>query len=204
MKVTIHLLLTVVLLVFSSCRKAVKEEIPLPLTEEEIKESIEYGAKNASLSFTEFTADWTVGLGYGKGKGNATLITPYLRLSLLSKQLSPSGEKPDAHMIDMVVKEDIEFLNFEVTLYGSSPEFARNAKFLLKYKSEQIHPSYSFMPPYSEIARDYTQRAKGRVKFKKEGIPEDATVILVASFQADEEAEETSVCEFVFDLSEYK
>jgi len=204
MKVMMHLLLMAILLFFSSCRKAVKEETPIPLTEEEIKESVEYGVKNASLSFTEFTAGWTVNLGYGKGKGSATLITPFLRIALLSKQLFPSGEKLDAHMIDKVAKEDIEFLNFEVMLYGESTEFARTAKFLLRYDSKQVHPSYFFMPPYSEIARDYTQRAKGRVKFKKEGIPEDAVVTLVASFQADGEAEEISVCEFIFDLPEYK
>lgn len=191
------------LLLSSGCGKTDKQEVVLPLTEKEIAKAVDYGIKNASLSVTEFTSGWTVDMGYKQGKGTATIITPFLRVALLSRQAALSGEEIPDLLIKTAIKEDLEFINFEVILFGGSPTFARDTLFLLKYDTKQVQPSYCFMPPYSEIARDYTQIAKGRVKFQRTGIPADAKIVLVASFKTEEEAEDVSVCEFAFDLSKY-
>lgn len=203
MKKIIGILLGMVLLISSGCKEKKQQEVILPLTDEQIAKAIEYGVKNASLSFTEFTHDWTVNLGYDQGKGTATIITPFLRVALLSKQGVVVGGKTDEQVIKMALEEEKDYINFELLLFGGSPRFARTAKFLLKYGDKEVLPSYCFMPSYSEIARDYTQTAKCRVKFKKEGIPEDAKVILVVSFKPDEDIKDISVCEFVFELSKY-
>ncbi len=204
MKIKIWVLVGAVLLFFTGCRQTVKENVVLPLTDKEIEDALDYGEKNASFTLTEFTSDWTVDKGYHRGKGKATIVTPFLRVALLGRQAALTGEKLDSHLIKTALKEDIESLNFEVTLYGSSSRFARSTKFLLKCGKKQVQPDYFFMPPYGEIARDYTQVAKGRVMFKKEGIPDDAEVILVASFNTDEEMKEVSICRFPFDLKRYK
>ena len=204
MRKTFFVLFGVVLLLFQGCGRKTEEGTVSPLTDEEIRQASDFGAENAELSLTEFTYDWTVDLGYGQGKGNATIITPFLRVALLSRQAALTGKKPDEYLIKAAMKEDAGSMNFEVLLFGGSPKFGRTVQFLLKYNDVELKPSYFFMPPYSEIARDYTQTAKGRVKFKKEGIPADAEVVLAASFKTEEEIDEVSLCEFRFDLKKYR
>ncbi len=190
------------LLLFGCGKKAIQEAV-LPLTEEQISRAVDYGIKNASLSVTEFTRDWTVDLGYDQGKGTATIITPFLKVALLSRQAALSGEKPDERVIRTAIKEDTDFINFDLLLFGGSPKFPRTVEFHLKYAGREIKPSYCFMPSYGEIARDYTMSAKCRVKFSRAGIPPDAKIVLVASFKPDEETKEVSVAEFQFDLKKY-
>ncbi len=204
MRKIFFVLIGVFLLLFQGCGKKAAEETVLPLTEDEIRQALDFGAENADLSLTEFTYDWTVSKGYAQGKGTATIITPFLRVALLSRQAALTGKKPDDYLIKAAMREDADLINFEVMLFGGSPKFGRTVQFLLKHNNEEIEPSYSFMPHYSEIARDYTQSAKGRAKFKKEGIPENAKITLSASFKPEEEMDETSVCEFAFNLAEYK
>ncbi len=194
-----------VLLVFSGCRsKKSMEEAVLPLTEAQIQEALEFGAKNSELSTREFTADWTVDIGYGESRGNTTIVTPFLRVALLGKEAAIAGRKPDTKIINSVLKEEANYITFNVMLFGGYPQFGRSVKFILKHGEEEIAPHYMSMPPYSQMGRDYTQSATGSAKFKRAGIPENAKVTLVATFNVDPETTDIHTCKFEFDLSRYK
>ncbi|MBN1446223.1 MAG: hypothetical protein JW957_09000 [Candidatus Omnitrophica bacterium] len=205
MKKGVGILFAIVLLVFSGCRsKGTTEGTVIPLTEAQIKEALDLGAKNSELSIREFTADWTVDIGYGESRGSTTIITPFLRVALLGKEAALAGKKPDDRTINAVLKEEVNHITFNVTLFGGYPQFGRSVKFILRHGEEEISPDYMFMPPYSQMGRDYTQSATGSVKFKKESVPENAKVILVATFNVDPETADVHTCKFEFDLSKYK
>ncbi|MCM8777949.1 MAG: hypothetical protein NC905_06810 [Candidatus Omnitrophica bacterium] len=190
---------------FPGCNRKTAE-IPLPLSETEIQEAIEYGIKNAELSTTEFVSDWSVDLGYGEGKGKATLITPFLKVAFLAKQAQIQGQKVKRDIIEKVLKEDSDCLVFDILLFGGYPQFGRTVEFSLKYDGKEIQPVYKFIPPYAEISRDYTQSVKGNVKFKKTDIPKNCIVVLKAQFNMSEEPEvkEKYTCEFEFALNKYR
>jgi len=192
-----------ILLLISGCSKK-QIAVQLPISEKEIEEAIEYGIKNASLSTTEFVSDWTVSSGYGGGKGSATIVTPFLRTALLAKQAEMTGQKVKRELIEQVLKKDANELTFDVLLFGEYPQFGKSVQCSLKYDNKTIQPVYQFIPPYGEMARDYTQAVKGTVKFKKEGIPATAKVVLCFSFNVSEEGKEKYTCEFEFDLSKYR
>ena len=198
------LLLLAILLFISGCSKNKKTGVQLPISEKEIEEAIKYGIKNAELSTTEFVSDWTVNMGYGEGKGTATIVTPFLRIALLSKQAKMAGQKVKRELIEKVLKEDADEFTFDVLLFGGYPEFGRSVQCLLKYNNKKIQPVYQFIPPYAEIGRDYTQSVKGTVKFKKEGIPATAKIVLCFNFNVSKEEKEKYTCEFEFDLNKYR
>ncbi|MGB9693681.1 MAG: hypothetical protein ACPLYF_02445 [Fervidobacterium sp.] len=191
------------LIFFSGCNKKTVET-SLPLSEQGIEEAIEYGIKNAGLSTTEFVSDWTVNLGYGEGKGTATIVTPFLKVALLSKQAEMAGQKVNRTLIEKVLKEEADKLTFDILLFGGYPQFGRSVQCSLKYNNKIVHPLYQFVPPYGEMGRDYTQTAKGTVKFQKEDIAPTAKVVLSCSFNTTEEGKEKYTCEFEFDLSKYR
>lgn len=191
------------IIIFSGCNKKTAE-VSLPISENEMNEAIEYGIKNAGLSTTEFVSDWTVDLGYGEGKGKATIITPFLKTALLAKQAQMQGQKVKRELIVKALKEDTDCLIFEFLLFGGYPQFGRSAEFVLKCGDREIQPVYKFTPPYAEIGRDYTQSVKGNVKFKKTDIPTDAKVVLKIRFNVDEEGKDKYTSEFEFDLKKYR
>ncbi len=201
-KIVIFFSLTAVIF-FSGCNKK-SVEVPLPISEGEIEEAIEFGIKNAELSPTEIASNWTVNLGYGEGKGSATLITPFLRTALLAKQAQQMGQQVRREVIEKALTEDADMIVFEVLLFGGYPQFGRSVKFLLKYDKKEFMPVYTFIPSYSEMGRDYTQIVKSRVKFKKTDIPSDAKVVLWIQFNVEPEGKEKYTCEFDFDLSKYR
>jgi len=192
----------VLLLCLTSCAKK-EESIILPLREEAINDALEYGRKNADLTFIEFTKDWTVDLGYEYGKGTATLITPFVRVALLGKRAFQLGQKVDYKLIKIVLKDEIGILHFYVSLYGGTPAFGKKVKFSLKCDGQSFEPVSVFVPAYTEFTRDYYNIAKGKVKFKKQGIFSDSTVTIVATFPQEEGGRGES-CEFEFNLSKYK
>jgi len=205
MRKILWVLFTGILLFSSGCgRKEKQEDIVLPLTQKKIKEALDFGVKNAELSTIEFTSGWTVDLGYGESRGNATIMTPFLRIALLGREATLRQKKVDDRTIDAVLKADIDYITFNVTLFGGYPQFGRSVKFLLKNNKENLTPEYMFMPPYSQMGRDYTQTATGNLKFKKAGISENAKITLIATFKIQEESADLYTCKFEFDLSKYK
>ncbi|MCX8083033.1 MAG: hypothetical protein N3D17_06550 [bacterium] len=193
------------ILLLAGCSKKNKNiMITLPLSEEEMNQAIEYGIKNAELSMTEFVSEWTVDLGYGEGKGKATLITPFLKTAILSKQAHNQGQEIKRALLEKALREDTDCLTFEITLFGGYPEFGRTAEFLLKCNNKEIQPVYKFTPPYAEIGRDYTQTIKGKVKFNKKDIPADSKIVLWVQYNMDEEGKNKYTCEFEFDLKKYR
>lgn len=202
MKNIVILFFTCALILFSSCSQ---DKTALPLNESLINEAIIYGRDNASLSDTEFISDWTVVSGtFKKGEGRATIITPFLRTALMSKKSASMRGKVDHKLIEAVLRKESEFISFEITLYGNSPQFARTVNFALTHGSNEYKPAAQFMPSYAEVGRDYTCSAVGWVKFEKQGIPDDATVILSVSFVPEEYVDKTAEIDFQFDLQKYR
>lgn len=198
------LILIGVSLLIVGCSKE-KKEVKIPLSEKEIEEAISYGEKNASMTFTEFTSNWTIDYGYEQGKGRATLITPFLRVALLAKNAVEKNQKIDMKLINLALKDTADKIIFKVTLYGDYPTFGRTTKFYLEYNNKKIEPLSFYMSPYSQFARDYTHISEGEVKFSKKEIPEDAKVKLIVEFKPYENKEsKPTTCTFEFDLSKYK
>ena len=195
------LFLGIVFLIIGCQRKnEITEQI---LTPNEIEQAIKYGKENANLTFSEFVKDWSIDRGYEFTGGKAVLITPFLRVALLSKNAEERNQKVDMKVINMVLKDISDKICFKVTLYGDYATFGRTAKFYLEYNGKKIQPISSFMAPYSQFARDYTHISEGEVKFSKKEIPEKTKVNLVVTFKPVEEDKEITTS-FEFDLKKYK
>ncbi|MFN4227098.1 MAG: hypothetical protein ACK4F0_03030 [Candidatus Ratteibacteria bacterium] len=191
----------IVIFLFSCSKEKVNlEEV---LSPEEINQAINYGKEKATLTFTEFTEKWSVGYEYEYGKGRATLITPFLRVALISKNAAEKHQKVNMKIVNMALKDFCDKLHFKVVLFGNYPTFGRTAKFYLEYNNKKIHPLSSYMSPYSQFTRDYYHISEGEVKFSNKGIPKDAKIKLIAVFKPYENEEEKE-CVFEFDLSKYK
>lgn len=202
MKKYLLLIILVFLVFFSGCSK---NGLVLPIDETKIDEAIKYGVDNSSLTNTEFVTPWTSSSGnYVKGDGVATILTPFLRVALLSKRCTLTKSVLDKKIIKSLVNKEIDFFNFEVTLYGDEYSFARNVDYLLIYKDKEYEPSAHFMPSYSDMGRDYTCIAQGWVKFEKKDIPDDADIRLVVKFKVNEMADEIIKLNFDFNLKEIK
>lgn len=187
----------------SGCGKKEKVDVEEILSSAEINEAINYGRENASLTFTEFTEKWTIGYEYEYGKGKAILITPFLRVALISKNAAEKHQKIDMRVVNMALKDISDKLYFRISLYGNYATFGRTAKFYLEYNNKKIEPISYYMSPYSQFTRDYYHISEGEVKFSKKEIPNGAKVKLVATFKPFEDEKEKS-CSFEFDLSKYK
>ena len=192
-----------ILVFLVSCRKERESKVELPLSDEEIEKSLEYGRKNVSLTYTEFTEKWAVDLGYERGKGRAVIITPFLRVALIGKKAAKYNEKVNYSLIKKVLLEESDKLYFEVMLYGDYPEFGRTVKARLKYDGREFFPVYLYFPHYSQMSRDYTQIATGRIKFLKDSIPDDAKITLIITFSPLKGKKETT-CKFSFDLNKLR
>jgi len=195
----------ILIFLITGCAK--NKEVKIPISPEEIKEAINYGEKNASLTFTEFTKDWTIDYGYEYGKGNATLITPFLRVALLAKNAKEKNQKLDMKIVNLALKDMSDKIIFRVTIYGDYPTFGKTAKFYLEYNGKKINPISSYTSFYSQFARDYTHISEGEVKFSNKEIPKDAKVKLVVfylPYEAEKEKPKETICTFEFDLSKYR
>ena len=196
-------LLLGILIFLIGCEKKKENNAKLPLSDEEIKEAIEYGKKNVSLTYTEFTKKWAVDLGYNRGKGRAVLITPFLRVALIGKKAAKYNEKIDYSLIKKVLLKDADKLYFDVMLFGDFPEFGRTVKARLKCNGREFSPLYLYFPPYSQISRDYTQIVTGRIKFSKDDVPDNCKIILIVTF-CPLKGEKETTCKFCFDLSKIR
>jgi hypothetical protein len=195
----------ILIFLITGCAK--NKEVKIPISPEEIKEAINYGEKNASLTFTEFTKDWTIDYGYEYGKGKATLITPFLRVALLAKNAKEKNQKLDMKIVNLALKDMSDKIIFRVTIYGDYPTFGKTAKFYLEYNRKKINPISSYTSFYSQFARDYTHISEGEVKFLNKEIPKDAKVKLLVfylPYEAEKEKPKETICTFEFDLSKYR
>lgn len=204
MMITPFPVIMLIVFLFSGCKALPDRE--LPLTEEEISEAIEYGRQGADLTMSEFVSDWTVSLGYGHGLGKAVIITPFLRTAIISKNAAETGRRLDMAVVNGALIEADGLIHFEVDLYGRSAGFGRTAEFHLDYAGEKIEPVYAYMPSFSQFTREYLHVVSGRVRFPAASIPEDASVVLVAEYRIMHQFEdmENVICEFEFDLGEYR
>ena len=194
--------LLLIFVILTGCQKK-KENYNLPLSDKEIEECLNFGKDNFSLSYTEFTENWAVNLGYDYGKGRAILITPFLKVALIGKKAAENNEKVDIDMVEKILAKENDKISFEVTLFGNYPQFGRTVKAKLKYKDKEFSPIYCFFPKFSQMARDYTQIVTGKIVFPKDDIPDDAQISLIVSFKPFE-SEKEETCTFDFDLKKLK
>jgi hypothetical protein len=203
----VKLVFLIMIFLITGCAK--NKEVKIPISPEEIKEAINYGEKNASLTFTEFTKDWTIDYGYEYGKGKATLITPFLRVALLAKNAKEKNQKLDMKIVNLALKDMSDKIIFRVTIYGDYPTFGKTAKFYLEYNGKKVNPISSYTSFYSQFARDYTHISEGEVKFSNREIPKDAKIKLVVSYlpyetEKEKEKPKETICTFEFDLSKHR
>lgn len=202
MKKIVSLILCSLLLFSTGCYR---KQTVLPLSETEINEAIKFGIDNTSLTNTEFVAPWTLASGgYMKGEGTVTLMTPFIRIALMSKKCAVAGEKLDRRMIKSLLLKESGFIHFEITLYGDTYGFARTVNFSLIHDGKEYKPVAQFMPSYADMGRDYTCIATGWAKFKKDNIPDDATIRLSIKFKTNEKNEDVTKLDFNFNLKEFR
>lgn len=203
---TITLLVSVLmcLLVLTGCQSN-KNIQPVNITL--LNEAVDYGKKNHSLTVFEFFGPWMIDKGYESGKGQATLCTPFLRAALVSRNAEENHQSIDLDIVKKVYLEETKTIHFFITVYGDDPTFERRVKAYLMYGNRKIDPLSLYLPPYSEFARDYTNSAKGDVKFSRDGIPDNATVNLVLETASNPSLSTklpTVKTEYTFTLSKYR
>jgi|LSQX01.2.fsa_nt_gb hypothetical protein len=202
MKKNLLLVCVAVCFLFAGCSK--KEGV-VPLDKSKIDEAVQFGKDNVALTETEFIEPWTLSSGgYVKGGGVVTVVTPFLRIALLSKKHSNAGSKLNDKMFKELLMKEAEILNFEVTLYGDEYSFARNIDYILVCNDKEYKPIAQFMPSYSDMGRDYTCIAKGWVKFDKKDIPDDSIVNLKVKFKTNLKNKDFENLSFNFNLKDYK
>ena len=191
------------LIVFSGCSD--KKDIVLPLSDEIIQEALEYGQKNAKLTYSEFVKDWTINYGYEKGTGRAVIMTPFLRIALIGRRSAELKTKANRKIISIALEDNIGLLCFQAFIYGEEPNFGSELMFVLRRGDHTIKSAFLYVDPNTEMTRDYYNMAKAEVKFKKDGIAGDAVVTLVVTFPKDDDGKEHyPPAEFPFDLAKYQ
>lgn len=108
------------------------------LSDEQIKEAIEYGKRNKNTDNVSFLSEW-VNVS-SDGYEWAALNTKFSILAYEAKQAAPASRKLTETRIFQLISEVEDILSFRVVLYGNSPEFARDYHAVLLYKNKPIQP----------------------------------------------------------------
>ena len=119
------------------------------LTSEQIQEAIEYGQKNKTTDMALFSKPWTVSLG--KGKGSASLFTPYHNLAYKARKAAV--ERREFTKQNIMEALDIgNTLTFSVTVYGEEDNFAMYYTAKIYQKDEVIQPEFEFAPEIADAS----------------------------------------------------
>src|SRR3990167_9311617 len=108
------------------------------LTDEQIKEAIEYGENNKDTDYFTFLDEWmTVA---DDGYAWAALNTKFSILAYEAKQAALESRKLTQAEISRFPLEVDDILSFHVVLYGNSSDFAKDYHAVLLYKNKSIQP----------------------------------------------------------------
>ncbi|MCK4244361.1 MAG: hypothetical protein KAX20_01910 [Candidatus Omnitrophica bacterium] len=176
------------------CSKKLPERVVL--NEERIKEALGIGRKSKNLNLFEFQKEWCSDLGYGVG--SALLLTPFHRLALLSRNAEICGINLPSSLIRKTLKENSGVFHFIVTLYGDTPNFARDCTASLKYGERIIKPSFLQNDRYADVNREQANVAICEYKFSSTGINPKAKIALIVTIP------EEKVLSFPFNLAKIR
>ena len=119
------------------------------LTSEQIQEAIEYGQKNKNLDIAAFSKPWTVSLG--KGKGSASLFTPYHNLAYKVRKAAVERRE----FTNQNIQEALDIgntLTFSATVYGEEDNFAMYYTAKIYQKDDVIQPEFEFAPEIADAS----------------------------------------------------
>ena len=169
------------------------------LTSEQIQEAIEYGQKNKTTDMALFSKPWTVSLG--KGKGSASLFTPYHNLAYKARKAAVERRE----FTNQNIQEALDVgstLTFSVTVYGEEDNFAMYYTAKIYQKDDVIQPEFEFAPEIADASEFWpdppSNTARLVFKFPAKDIDLNTIISLVIVVPGGEEIP------FDFDLPKMK
>ncbi|TVM03724.1 MAG: hypothetical protein CV087_04010 [Candidatus Brocadia sp. WS118] len=193
----IHLLTIVLFLTLSQDATAVYYS----LSDEQVKQAIEYGEKNNDLDYIAFFSEWV--MVSHEGYEWAALNTKFSILAYEAKQASLSARKLTEAQIYQSMAEVEDILSFHVVLYGNSSDFSKDYHAVLLYKNKPIQPVNEHndtraRPTNLGIRLSVSYRATCRYDFPNYFVEPDEEVSLVILSPLNKERR------FVFHLKEMR
>ena len=171
------------------------------LTDEQIKEAVEYGENNKDTDYFTFLDEWmTVA---GDGYEWAALNTKFSILAYEAKQAALESRKLTQAEISHFPLEVEDILSFHVVLYGNSSDFAKDYHAVLLYKNKPIQPfteqnDAHAKPTNPGVRIPTSYRAICKYDFPNYYIEPDAEIILVVISPSNKERR------FAFKLGEMR
>ncbi len=170
-------------LIILAQKKPVKNEIAavpnthLAMTDEEISAAVNYGKSRKDDLLIDFEKPWTVFLGYGSGKGSATIFTPYHCLALMARNSAGGNSDMDTEALCRLCAENHKEPYFEVTLYGDEDDFDRDYKAVVLKDGREIPIDKTFHQGYDQ-AREYTISSRQNLYFSADVLQNKGKVTL--------------------------
>ena len=193
------ILIVVVLTARTTQRKAWKEKVThsrpigISLSAADISAAINYGKNHKDDLMVDFEKPWNVFLGYGSGKGSATIFTPYHFLALMARNSARDNSGMDTEVILRLYAQNYQDLYFEVTLYGDDEGFDRDYKAVVLKDGREI-PVLKTFHQGNDQAREYTISSQKKLYFPADALQEKGKITLQIV-----KPKEASL-DFVFDL----
>ncbi|MBC6932254.1 MAG: hypothetical protein DYG83_13460 [Candidatus Brocadia sp. AMX2] len=171
------------------------------LTDEQIRQAIEYGEKNKDLDYISFFDEWVV--VSHDGYEWAALNTKFSMLAYEARQAALAAGKLTEPQIFQMISEVEDILSFRVVLYGNSPGFAGDYHAVLLYKNKPIQPvneqnDTHARPTNLGIRMPATYRAACQYDFPNYYLEPDEEVTLIILSSLNKERR------FVFNLKEMR
>ena len=171
------------------------------LSDEQVKQAIEYGEDSKEADYFTFLDEWmTVA---GDGYEWAALNTKFSILAYEAKQAALASRILTQTEIIQLQLEADDILSFFVILYGNSADFAKDYRAVLLYKNKPIQPfceqndsSAKLVNLGVRISSSY--RSLCKYDFPNYYVESDAEVVLVVISPSNKERR------FVFHLGEMR
>jgi len=155
----------------------VPEPVSFSLSTVEISTAVNYGKSHRDDLLVDFEKPWTVFLGYGSGKGSATIFTPYHCLALMARNSAKDNPEIDAESLCRLCAENHKGLYFEITLYGNDDFFDRDYKAVILQDGREIPILKTFHQGYDQ-AREYMVSSQQKLYFPADILQEKGKITL--------------------------
>lgn len=171
------------------------------LTDEQIKQAVEYGESNKDRDYFLFLDEWMVVAD--DAYEWAALNTKFSILAYEAKQAMLTSKKLTQTETIQFMFEVEDILSFHVVLYGNSADFAKNYQSVLLYKNKPIQPvneqnDTNAKPANLGVRLPVLYRATCRYDFPNYYVEPNAEVVLVIISPLNKERR------FVFNLKEMR
>lgn len=165
------------------------------LGEDERHEAIIHGKRGIRTEVSEFIEEWSVNHGLD---GFAFITTEFLALAYAARTSALRMADLSGYEIEDALAKSSGKLVFRVTLFGDSPDFAREYTAIILAGDETIPTSFWDNPggePYGDGETSPTYVTDNDFFFPSEGIDAEGKITLVVQTEGGEE-----VARFAFDL----